>query len=113
MLVLLHVLHFLNNGAVVSASLVNVALNAVHGSNDIVSSGVLAVNESELVTVAGVLEEAFELSEDLRVDSVSAELDLLVVCEIRRHMFFGVAVVYNLVQESLLYFLEGSGQGSE
>jgi len=86
--------------------LINVTLDAVHGSNDVVTSCVLAVHKSVLVRVAGVLEEVLESTEEFGVDSVSAELDLLVVCEIGGHMLFRVAVVSDLVQELLLYFLE-------
>jgi len=110
---LLHGLHFLNDRWVIFGGLVYVALDAVHGSNDIVSSFVIAVSVAELVRVASVLKEVFEATEVLVVNTVSAELDLLVVCEISSHVPFGVAVIMHLTQEFLLKSLEGPGQSSE
>ena len=55
----------------------------------------------------------FEPTEVLVVNTVSAELDLLVVCEISSHVLFGVAFIMHLIQEFLLKSLEGLGQSSE
>ena len=55
----------------------------------------------------------FESTEVLVVHTVSAELDLLVVCEISSHVPFGVAIIMHLIQEFLLNSLQRLGQGSE
>lgn len=98
MSILLIGLHLFDNRSIIFDGLINVVLDTVHSTNDIVSSSVIAVHKSKLIRVAGVFKQVLETSEVLSMYAISAEFDLLVVGEVKCHVLFGVTRVSNFVQ---------------